>query len=135
MDFINMPIASIDYSPYQPTPSITLVLEEKELRDIGEHRYERFIRVWHTERHRHTPCLKNLILVLRPSIDSSNKVLFMGGINQFLEMFHRMSYENRIPIRIYIDNWASSENSQIQYEPYPNLVFEMRGTPQQNVCS
>jgi hypothetical protein len=135
MDFINVPTASIDYSPYRPAASETLLLQEKELRGIDTYRYERFIRVWHTERHKYTPCLKDLVLVLRPSTDSFQKDLFLEGINQFLEMFHQMAYDSQASIRIYIDNWAIYENRQIRYEPQPKLVFEIRGGPQQDSCS
>jgi hypothetical protein len=135
MDFINLPIASIDYSPYRPATTETLLLEEKELRGIDTYRYERFIRVWHTERHKYTPCLKDLVLVLRPSTDSFQKDLFLEGINQFLEMFHRMAHQNETSIRIYIDNWASYSNRQIKYEQQPKLVVEIRGLPSQDSCS
>jgi hypothetical protein len=134
MDFSREPIASIDYSPYRPSASATLLLEEKELRDIEEHRYERFIRVWYTERDIHTSCLKDLILVLRPSTDSFQKELFMKGINQFLEMFHRMAHGINIPIRIYIDNWSSHENQYLRYERHPTLIIERSRERVEEVC-
>jgi len=123
MDFSREPIAGIDYSPYRPGSKEILLLEEAELRNIEDHRYERFIRVWHTEREAYASCLKELILVLRPSMDSSHKDIFMGGINQFLTMFHSMNLQNNHMIQIYIDNWASHGTTRIQYIQEPIRVI------------
>jgi len=135
MDFSTAPLGSIDFSPYNPRGSITLVLEESELRDIDSYRHERFVRVWHEERHTFAPCLNELVLVLRPSTDSSHKALFMEGINQFLETFVQRSSNVNQTVRVYVDNWAKQTDTQdetriwrVKYEQAPKLVFQQDAT-------
>lgn len=137
MDFSTAPLGSIDFSPYNPRGSITLVLEESELRDIDSYRHERFVRVWHEERHTFAPCLNELVLVLRPSTDSSHKALFMEGINQILETFVQMSLNVNQTVRVYVDNWAKQTDAQdetriwrVKYEQAPKLVFQHEATPE-----
>ena len=137
MDFSTAPIGGIDFSPYTPRGTITLVLEESELRGIESYRHERFARVWHKERHAFAPCLNELVLVLRPSTDSSHKVLFMEGINQFLETFIQMSSNVNQTVRVYVDNWAKRSDAQdetriwcVKYEQAPKVVFQHVATPE-----
>ena len=68
-NFLSLPPASIDYSPYQPTPLVVMLLEESELRDAKQYQLERFWRVWYTERETYAPKLQTLVLGLRMTRD------------------------------------------------------------------
>jgi len=73
---------SIDFSPYQPNPIVTIILEDIELAETHEGRMERFWRVWYKERSTYAPALKTLVLGLRPQTVSS------AGIERFLDYFN-----------------------------------------------
>jgi hypothetical protein len=62
--FLSVSPGSIDYSPYQPAPVVTLILEESELRHASYSQFERFWRVWYTERSSYAPALQTLVLGL-----------------------------------------------------------------------
>ena len=75
---------SIDYSPYQPASTVTIILEEDELANASENQYERFWRVWYKERSFYAPKLQTLILGLRRSVGSNES---WKGIHRFLNYF------------------------------------------------
>jgi hypothetical protein len=72
---------SIDYSPYQPASTVTIILEEDELANATDSQYERFWRVWYKERNFYAPKLQTLILGLCRSTES------WKGIHRFLNYF------------------------------------------------
>ena len=80
--FLNVVTGSIDFSPYYPTKLITIILEENELAERNDSAFERFWRVWYTERSTYAPALEKLIIGLRPQTTSSK------GIQRFLDYFN-----------------------------------------------
>ena len=73
---------TIDYSPNPCAKDMTLHLTEEGLHDVGDHRMERFVRVWIKDRHLYAPNLKNLSLILEPDTKSV-------GITKFLQICFR----------------------------------------------
>lgn len=132
MDVDSFTRGGIDFSPYQPIPVIRMVLCESELRDIQEHRFERFFRVWCTEKATYAPCLKELVILLRPSFErepGSGRTglrVKMEGIHAFLDYFNRhVSRDIRaMTLKIYVDSWCESRDMQIHYANAPQPVFE-----------
>ena len=127
MDFDSFARGGIDFSPYQPTPVIRMVLCESELRGIQEHRFERFFRVWCTERATYAPCLRELVILLRPSFERAEPLrVQMEGIHSFLDYFDRhVSREVRsMTLKIYVDSWCESRDARIHYANAPQSVFE-----------
>lgn len=132
MDFDSFTRGGIDFSPYQPTPIIRMVLCESELRGIEEHRFERFFRVWCTEKTTHAPCLKELVILLRPSFEReagpgrTGLRVKMEGIHAFLEYFDRHVSRNLcgMTLKIYVDSWCESRDMRIHYGNAPQAVFE-----------
>jgi len=89
--FLSLPSASIDYSPYQPAPLVVMLLEESELREAKMYQFERFWRVWYTERATYAPKLQTLVLGLRMSQDEEGTDN-LDGIKTFLEYFDTYVY-------------------------------------------
>ena len=101
--FAGITAGSIDYSPYQPTPEYTIILEDTELIYASEGRMERFWRVWYTERSFYAPALKKFVIGLRPQVSS------WEGIRRFLEFFEtEILY--RYP-RVYVDIYILADAS------------------------
>ena len=109
--FLSLPAASIDYSPYQPSPLVVMLLEESELREAKDYQFERFWRVWYTERSKYAPKLQTLVLGLRMSQDGTDTEN-LDGIKTFLEYFDTYVYsqsaglssEPKKSLQIYIIN-------------------------------
>jgi len=89
--FLSLPSASIDYSPYQPAPLVVMLLEESELREAKMYQFERFWRVWYTERATYAPKLQTLVLGLRMSQNETGADN-LDGIKTFLEYFDTYVY-------------------------------------------
>ena len=108
--FLSLPPASIDYSPYQPAPLVVMLLEESELREAKEYQFERFWRVWYTERNTYAPKLQTLVLGLRVNTDKEEGSSASKGIKEFLEYFDTYVYpmglqeETQKNLQIYIIN-------------------------------
>ena len=109
-----------------------MILSESELRGIQEHRFERFFRVWCTEK---APCLTELAILLRPSYDRVEGSLRvrMEGIHAFLDYFDRhVERELRdirtLTLKIFIDNWCETSHTLVQYTHAPQSVFELEAS-------
>ena len=98
--FLSLPPASIDYSPYQPAPIVVMVLEESELREAKTDQFERFWRVWYSQRDYYAPKLQTLVLGLRAEAESGK------GVKEFLEFFDTHVYPKapKLGLQIYIIN-------------------------------
>ena len=128
MDFSNLPSASIDYSPYVPTESITLVLLEDELAKSTLNQFARFWKVWYTERGFYAPKLKDFIIVLRPGW--RNNAPSTEGIQKFMDFFYGsvMFHHVREPVTIYQDNWASQgDDARIEFADEPSKIYSYAG--------
>ena len=104
-----------------------MILSESELRNIEEHRFERFFRVWCTEKTTHAPCLKELVILLRPSFEKPGAHnIHMEGIHAFLDYFERhVAREIRdMTLKIYVDSWCESRDMRYHYAREPQRVFE-----------
>ena len=126
---------SIDYSPYQPAKIIRMILSESELRGIEEYRYERFFRVWCTEKSKYAPCLTELSLLLRPSFESSPVArhplhIHIEGIHSFLDYFNHSVANNvhDVSLKIYIDNWCETSDRHVRYSNAPQLIYDQAAT-------
>ena len=99
-NFLSLSPASIDYSPYQPTPLVVMLLEESELREAKQYQFERFWRVWYTERETYAPKLQTLVLGLRIDADKGE------GLKAFLEYFDTYVYPKSpaVGLQLYILN-------------------------------
>ena len=80
--FTGISPGSIDFSPYYPSPVVTIILEDTELEERKDWAMERFWRVWYKERSTYAPALEKLILGLIPQTNSSK------GIQKFLDYFN-----------------------------------------------
>jgi len=89
MDFSHIASNTIDASPYYPAERLVLALDEEELQFASDSRFERFFRVWYTERTNYAPALKELTILLRPNY--VNSVRQMEGIRRFVNYFHRIT--------------------------------------------
>ena len=98
--FADINAGSIDFSPYQPVPSVTIILDEEELASCKEFQFERFWRVWYKERSFYAPALKTLVLGLRRNSDS------WSGIRRFIDYFEQdILFQNeRLGLDIYLTN-------------------------------
>jgi hypothetical protein len=126
MDFSSLSNGSIDYSPYHPQKQHTIVLCEEELTECQDHRFERFWRVWYTERHMYAQNLQHLTIVLRPSYATGRVVT--EGIQKFLNFFYdRLLFRTiREGLSIYMDKTACDNNGTRYTEiaDAPNVVYE-----------
>jgi|UniRef100_A0A6C0LLS6 hypothetical protein len=98
--FDGVSTGSIDFSPYQPVPVVTIILDEAELANCKEFQFERFWRVWYTERSFYAPALQTLVLGLRRSSDS------WEGIRRFIDYFEQdiLFRHPRVGLDIYLTN-------------------------------
>jgi hypothetical protein len=98
--FANVSTGSIDYSPYQPAPVITIILDESELANCKEFQFERFWRVWYKERSFYAPALQTLVLGLQRSSKS------WVGISRFIDYFEQevLFRNERVGLDIYLTN-------------------------------
>jgi len=101
--FDGVSTGSIDYSPYQPVTVVTIILDDAELSDCKDSQFERFWRVWYTERVFYAPKLQTLVLGLRRSSES------WAGISRFLQYFETevLFRHPRVGLDIYLTNGDS----------------------------
>ena len=131
MDFSSFTVGGIDYSPAPWVTRITLVLEEPELRNATQEQYNRFWRVWHSERSEHAPHLVEVTLVLRAGY--SDGAMDLCGINTFLEHYstHIEPHASTKGLHIYLDS-STAVVDHIQYTVLdaPLLLFTIAAEPQ-----
>jgi hypothetical protein len=101
--FDGVSTGSIDYSPYQPSTIVTIILDDAELSDCKDSQFERFWRVWYTERVFYAPKLQTLVIGLRRSSES------WTGISRFLQYFETevLFRHPRVGLDIYLTNGDS----------------------------
>lgn len=120
MNFLNEPVASIDFSPSALARNVTLVLEEKELANATSHQMERFLRVW-CEKDEHAPNLSSVMIVLRPSVNKVQEI-YMTGIQIFLKQFRNIRVG--VPTTIYMDSWSDmTDLVRREYANEPVLIL------------
>ena len=125
MDFSSEMNGSVDYSPYHTPKQHKIVLCEEELASCEERRFERFWRVWYTERYLYAQQLKHLTLILRPSYKDGRVIT--EGIQKFLNFFYdRIIFcKIREGLTIYIDNTACDDGIRYtEMADEPNVVYE-----------
>jgi hypothetical protein len=116
---------SIDYSPYQPATVVTIILDEAELADCKESQFERFWRVWYTERSFYAPKLQTLVLGLRRSSSS------WTGIRRFLQYFEEdvLYRHGRVGLDIYLTNGDDPRHilsvTPVMYHRYPLSILQV----------
>jgi len=117
--FDGISTGSIDYSPYQPATVVTIILDEAELADCGVGQFERFWRVWYTERSFYAPKLQTLVLGLRRSSES------WVGIRRFIDYFETdvLYRYGRVGLDIYLTNGDDPKHvlsvTPAMYHRYP----------------
>ena len=122
--FADISTGSIDFSPYQPVPSVTIILDEDELADCKEFQFERFWRVWYKERSFYAPALQTLVLGLRRR--SSSWV----GIRRFIEYFEMdvLFQHPRVGLDIYLTNGEDPQHSlsvnPTKFRRYPVSIHQ-----------
>jgi len=131
MDFSSFNVGGIDFSPAPWITRTTLVLEEPELRNATQEQFERFWRVWHSERSEYAPCLVELTLVLRAGYNDGTMEL--RGINAFLEYYSTNieSYATTKGLHIYLDS-VSANIGHVQHTVMdaPLMLFTIAAEPQ-----
>ena len=73
--------ANLDYSPNPCATDMTIVLEEADLIEGTQSQYDRFLRVWVTDREQYAPKLRVLTIELVPDETTV-------GITRFVQCFH-----------------------------------------------
>ena len=127
--FANVSTGSIDYSPYQPAPVITIILDEEELADCKESQFERFWRVWYKERSFYAPALQTLVLGLQRSSES------WVGIRRFIDYFEQdiLFRHPRVGLDIYLTNGDSPRLllsvTSAMYHRYPVSIPQALQVP------
>lgn len=127
--FADVNTGSIDYSPYQPAEVITIILEEAELADCKESQFERFWRVWYTERSFYAPALQTLVLGLRRSSES------WTGIRRFIDYFEQdiLFRHPRVGLDLYLTNGDSPQHilsvTPTEYHRYPVSIPQALQVP------
>jgi len=125
--FANLPVSTIDTSPWQPVQSIELLFTELELVNAYDNQFHRFFRVWFQETEFYAPKLDVITVVLRPHL-SPTKDLQTKGITRFLDIFYSIPLHEYLEYKIYIDNWATTDANgvceELLSEPY--LIEENR---------
>jgi len=117
--FNGVSTGSIDYSPYQPAEVVTIILDDAELADCSVGQFERFWRVWYTERSFYAPKLQTLVLGLRRRNDS------WAGIRRFLNYFETdvLYRHGRVGLDIYLTNGGNPQQvlsiTPAMYHRYP----------------
>jgi len=101
--FDGVSTGSIDYSPYQPSTIVTIILDDAELSDCKDSQFERFWRVWYTERVFYAPKLQTLVVGLQRCSES------WAGIDRFLQYFETevLFRHPRVGLDIYLTNGGS----------------------------
>lgn len=99
--FLSVSPGSIDYSPYQPAPIVTIILEEPELRQSMYSQFERFWRVWYKERTTYAPALQTLVLGVRNPVGAASRC--DNGIARFIAYFHTdvYPYAEKVGLDVY----------------------------------
>ena len=113
--FTGISPGSIDFSPYYPSPVVTIILEDTELEERKEWAMERFWRVWYKERSTYAPALEKLILGLIPQTNSSK------GIQRFLDYFNYniVDQYTKLGLEIYILPDTIDEEPRLIYDYSP----------------
>ena len=117
--FDGISTGSIDYSPYQPVKVVTIILDTDELANCKDSQFERFWRVWYTERSFYAPKLQTLVLGLRRSSES------WTGISRFLQYFEEdvLFRHPRVGLDIYLTNGDDPQHilsvTPAMYHRYP----------------
>ena len=117
--FADVSTGSIDFSPYQPAEIVTIILDEEELATCKESQFERFWRVWYTERSFYAPKLQTLVLGLRRNSAS------WEGIRRFIDYFEQdiLFRHPRVGLDIYLTNgdnpWHILSVKPTEYHRYP----------------
>lgn len=131
MDFSSFTVGGIDYSPAPWITRTTLVLEEPELRNATQEQFNRFWRVWHSERANYAPSLIELTLVLRAGY--KDDAIDLRGINAFLEYYnaHIEPHSETKGLHVYLDSYSAVIDT-IQYSVMdsPTLLFTLAPEPQ-----
>ena len=123
--FADISTGSIDFSPYQPAPSVVIILDEAELANCRESQFERFWRVWYTERSFYAPKLQTLVLGLRRSGESLLRQESLAGIRRFIDYFEQeiLFRHPRVGLDIYLTNGDSPQHilsvTPTEYHKYP----------------
>jgi hypothetical protein len=101
MNFQNLPIGSLDFSPHAASKQIAFILNESNLQSATDAQLERFWSVFYSER---SSTLKEVTFVLRPLLDEDGS-LCLTGINTFLQYFRdRVAHPKRpTALKIYVD--------------------------------
>lgn len=123
---------SIDYSPYQPAPIVTILLEESELRQATYSQFERFWRVWYKERVSYAPALQTLVLGLCGPVGAATRC--DDGIARFIAYFHTdvYPYAEKVGLDVYQLDSQSAEPTRLfrilpgaQTLPAPHTLTSM----------
>jgi hypothetical protein len=81
--------ANLDYSPNPSATDMTIVLEEADLKEGTQSQYDRFLRVWVTDRELYAPKLKRLTIALvdpdQGTSQGTNETTV--GITRFVQCF------------------------------------------------
>jgi len=113
--FTGISPGSIDFSPYYPSPVVTIILEDTELEERKDWAMERFWRVWYKERSTYAPALEKLILGLQPQTTSSK------GIQKFLDYFNYNIVDQypKLGLEMYILPDTIDEEPRLIYDYTP----------------
>ena len=113
--FTGISPGSIDFSPYYPSPVVTIILEDTELEERKDWAMERFWRVWYKERSTYAPALEKLILGLIPQTNSSK------GIQKFLDYFNYNIVDQypKLGLEMYILPDTIDEEPRLIYDYTP----------------
>jgi len=113
--FTGISPGSIDFSPYYPSPVVTIILEDTELEERKDWAMERFWRVWYKERSTYAPALEKLILGLQPQTTSSK------GIQKFLDYFNYNIVDQypKLGLEMYILPDTIDEEPRLIYDYSP----------------
>jgi hypothetical protein len=122
-------VGDIHYSPSPFAKKISFVLNDSELQEATHSQFERFWRVWYTDRHKYAPHLESFTLFLRPSYDAATNAIGTSGINAFLEYFrdHMESRGEKNHLVVYLDTYTEINNgtSHMIYDA-PVKMLEVR---------
>ena len=123
--FAGISTGSIDYSPYQPAEVVTIILDEVELADCKEFQFERFWRVWYTERSFYAPKLQTFVLGLQRNSES------WVGVSRFLQYFEEniLYRYGRAGLDIYLTNGGDPRHilsvTPTEYHRYPLSIPQL----------
>lgn len=129
MDFKDTPHGSIDFSPAAWIKSSSFAIDDSELQNASWRQYERFWRVYYSERKLYSPNFKEFTLVLRPGYDVNTRSVVLTGINRFMHFFTNYIFpvNSKIGIKIYQDNCTELiGDTCYELEDAPKLLFEVQ---------